>query len=167
MSFVQCLRRAAPTERGVIHVDVRVLRTRRRRSGRPRGCYVRGLSNTECHPPCIPIGKTCTYGKQLGPSSCGEKFRDAVRAHVSEVEHTHHRQFPPGERTCREEPWHSSGSPNQENAAESDRQLRSREPISGKRIVCRNTIAVLRGRSAKPEDYHGRRPTARELREIF
>ena len=94
MSLVQCLRQAAPTQRGVIHVDVVVLRTRRRRSGRPRGCYGRGLSNTECHPPCIPIGKTCTYGKQLVPSSCGEKFRDAVRAHVSEVEHTHHRQFP-------------------------------------------------------------------------
>ena len=38
---------------------------------------------------------------------------------------------------------------------------------SGKRVSARSTTDALRGSAAKPEDYHGRKPTARELRRIF
>ena len=35
------------------------------------------------------------------------------------------------------------------------------------RTSTRSTTDALRGPRAKPEDYHGRKPTARELRQIF
>src|SRR5881628_3268821 len=63
--------------------------------------------------------------------SCG----DAVWAHVSEAGDSHHcRQFAAGEGTGGAQPRDPSGSADQEITAERDRQLRSREPISGKRI---------------------------------
>src|SRR5258708_36063508 len=70
-----------------------------------------------------------------GRAVAGENPGHAVRAHVSEAGHSDYcRQFAAGEGPGGAQPRDPSGSADQEAAAGEDRELRSRERVSGKRV---------------------------------
>jgi hypothetical protein len=99
-----------------------------------------------------------------GRAVAGESSAHAVWADVSEAGYPDHCcQFSPGQGASGTDPRRASGSVHKEAEAEEDRQLRSGQRVSGKRVSARRFARE----AAKPEDYHRRKPSARELREIF
>ena len=61
---------------------------------------------------------------------------------------------------------HAPGSANREAAATRHLQLRGGESVSGQEYLPQYNRRFARP-PAQPEDYHGRKPSTRELREIF
>src|SRR5262249_36786886 len=82
-----------------------------------------------------------------GRADEGRSSADAVRTHVPEAgDPDHCCQFPAGQRTSGAETRGTSGSADQENAAERDRELRGGERIPGAGVLTRSQSPFLAAR---------------------